>query len=154
MPKPILLPSWPITSWKRLYNSLEFLHIKIRMTDTERNVKWEQQRWHCDDNFILIQEKWTLKNTGEQLQSCLLAIVMKRCRIWPCRWLATQYLPLWLYWVWKMKKKKTNKTFSSRICLICSYHLARSLGGESGHGAIDHGLLIYTSGGFIVLQFC
>lgn len=51
-------------------------------------------------------------------------------------------------------EKKKKKTFSSRICLICSYHLARSLGGESGHGAIDQGLLIYTSGGFIVLWSC
>lgn len=42
----------------------------------------------------------------------------------------------------KDEKKKIEKKFSSRICLICSYHLARSLGGESGHGAIDQGLPI------------
>lgn len=51
-------------------------------------------------------------------------------------------------------EKKKKKTHSSKICLICSYHLARSLGGESGHGAIDQGLLIYTARGFIVLQSC
>lgn len=119
-------------SWIFPYKNENDSNRKKCQTKTTGMALW----WSFHSRKINLKKS---RGTAKQLQSCLLAVVMKWCRIWPCHWLAPWHLPLQLYWFWKTEKKKKRDNTFPKICLICSHHLATSLVGESGHGAIWSG---------------